>query len=121
MAIHNPHEPTDEMRQRITDLAVAGIPIYLICEIVELDDDTLNKYYKRELVCAEPEAIQRVAKTVVMQALAGDPKAQALYMKTKGAKFGWVEKQVIETINADDTKELKDKVKDLEAKFERDY
>lgn len=117
----NEHIPTDEMRTRISDLAIAGIPVYLICEIVELNDDTLNKYYKRELTCAEPEAIQRVAKTVVMQALAGDPKAQALYMKTKGAKFGWVEKQLIETKSLDDTKELKEKIKELETKHERDY
>ncbi len=121
MAIHNPHVPTDEMRQRISDLAVAGIPLNLICEIVEIDDDTVRKHYKRELTCAEPIAIERVAKTVVMQAINGNEKSQALYMKTKGAKFGWVEKQVIESINADDTQALKDKIKELEGKHDKDY
>jgi uncharacterized protein YuzE len=56
-----------------------------------------------------------------MQAEAGDPKAQALYLKTQAAKFGWVEKQVIETKDADETAELKSKVAELEAKHERDY
>ena len=121
MAIHNPHEPTDALRQRISDLAVAGIPLNLICEIVELDDDTVRKHYKRELTCAEPIAVERVAKTVVMQALNGNEKSQSLYMKTKGAKFGWVEKQVIENQTADETKELKDKLKELEDKFQREY
>lgn len=121
MVMSNEHIPTDDLRQRISDLAVAGIPIYLICEIVDINDDTLNKYYKRELMCAEPEAVERVAKTVVMQAMAGDPKAQALYMKTKGAKYGWVEKQVIEQHNSEDTQALKDKIKELEDKHVKDY
>lgn len=121
MAIHNPHEPTKALRQRVTDLATAGIPVYLIAKIIKIDDETLTKHYDYELSCAQPEAVERIAKVVAIQAEAGDPKAQALYLKTQGAKFGWVEKQVIENKTADDTKELKDKLKELEAKFERDY
>ncbi len=86
-----------------------------------MDDDTLRKYYRKELTTAKAVAIERIGKTVYQQAVDGDSKAQALYLKTQGASQGWVEKQVIETVNADDTKELKDKVKDLEAKFDRDY
>ena len=121
MVMSNEHIPTDESKTRVSDLAIAGIPQYLIAEIIDIDEETLTKHYKRELACAEPEAIERVAKTVVMQALEGDPKAQALYMKTKGAKYGWVEKQVIETKNTDDTQELKDKIRELEDKYQRDY
>lgn len=121
MADFNKHVPTTRLRQRISDLAIAGIPLHLICTVVELDDDTVKKYYKRELLCAEPEAIEKVAQTVVMQALNGNDKSQALFLKTKGAKYGWVEKQVVETVSSDETQALKDKVKELEGKFDRDY
>lgn len=117
----NEHIPTTALRQRISDLAIAGIPLYLICEVVGIDDDTVRKHYKRELLCAEPEAIERVAQTVVMQAMNGDAKAQALYMKTKGAKYGWVEKQVIEQATSEDAQALKERIKELEGKFDRDY
>lgn len=117
----NTHVPTPELRQRINDLAVAGIPVYLIAKIVKLDDDTLRKHYEYELSCSQADMVNRISKVVAIQAEAGDSKAQALYLKTQGAKFGWVEKQVVETKSTDDTKELKEKIKELEAKFERDY
>lgn len=121
MAIHNPHIPTPELKQRVIDLASAGIPQYLIAKIIKIDDDTLRKHYSDELECALPEVVARIGKVVAMQALEGDSKAQALYLKTLGAKYGWIEKQVIESTTADDTKELKEKLKELESKFERDY
>ncbi len=121
MAIHNPHEPTEALRQRVCDLVMSGAPIHIICEIIGIDDDTLRKHYKYELTTAKAVAIERIGKTVYQQAVEGDSKAQALYLKTQGASQGWVEKQVIETTTADDTRELKDKIKELETKFERDY
>lgn len=121
MAIHNPHEPTDALRQRVCDLVMSGAPIHIICEIIGIDDDTLRKYYKFELTTAKAIAIERIGKTVYQQALEGDSKAQALYLKTQGASQGWIEKQVIETTTADETKEIKDKLLELESKFERDY
>lgn len=115
------HKPTRESRQRISDLAVAGIPLHLICKIVKLDDDTVRKYYSHELSCAEPEAVERIARTIVMQAENGNEKSQALYMKTKGAKYGWVEKQVIEQVSSEDTQALQEKIKELEQQHEKDY
>jgi len=122
MALYdNTHVPTPELRQRVTDLAIAGIPVYMIAKVVKLDDETLTKHYDYELSCSEPEAVERVANTVVMQAINGNEKSQALYLKTKGAKYGWIEKQVIETNSTDDNKELKEKLKELEAKYQKDY
>lgn len=122
MALYdNTHVPTPELRTRVKDLAIAGIPVYLIAKVVKLDDETLTKHYEYELSCSQAEAVQRIAKVVAIQAERGDPKAQALYLKTQGAKFGWVEKQIVETKSSDDTKELKEKIKELEAKHERDY
>jgi hypothetical protein len=117
----NTHVPTQDQRTRVKDLAIAGIPKYLIAKIIKIDDETLTKHYDRELLCAEPEAVERIAKTVIMQADEGCTKSQALYMKTKGAKYGWVEKQIVENVSSEDTQALKDKIKELEGKFERDY
>lgn len=121
MTMSNEHIPTAALRTRISDLAIAGIPLGLIADIVELDDDTVKKHYRRELVLAEPIAIERVAKTVVMQAFGGDRKSQAIYLKMKGRKFGWVDAQVIENISDAENQALKDKVKELEGRHEKDY
>lgn len=117
----NKHEPTPELRQRVFDLVMSGAPTHIICDIVDMNDDTLRKYYSMELKTAKTVAIERIAKTVYQQAVDGDSKAQALYLKTQGASQGWIEKQVIESVNADETKELKDKVAALEEKYEKDY
>lgn len=121
MTAFNEHIPTNKLRTRVKDLATAGIPLHLIAKVVELDEDTVKKHYSRQLECAQPEAVERIGKVVAMQAEAGCPKAQSLYLKTQGAKFGWVEKQVVESVNAEDTQALKDKIKELEQQYERDY
>lgn len=122
MALYdNTHKPTPELRQRVADLCIAGIPVYLIAKIVKLDDETLTKHYEYELSCAEAEAISRVSKVVSIQAESGDQKSQSLLLKTRGAKYGWVEKQVVENVSSEDTQVLKEKIKELEGKFERDY
>lgn len=121
MVMSNEHIPTEELRQRVCDLAMSGAPKYIIAEIIGIDDETLSKHYKFELSTAKAIAIERIGKTVYQQALDGDSKAQALYLKTQGASQGWVEKQVIETTASDDTKELKEKVKSLEELYKRDY
>ena len=117
----NKHVPTEALKQRVTDLATAGIPKYLIAKIIKIDDETLTKHYEYELSCAQPEAVERISKVVALQAEAGDPKAQALYLKTQGAKFGWVEKQVVETVSTEDTQALKEKIRELEEKHTKEY
>jgi hypothetical protein len=117
----NKHVPTPELRQRICDLVMSGAPHHIICEILEINDDTLRKYYAKELKTAKTIAIERIGKTVYQQAIDGDNKAQALYLKTQGASQGWIEKQVIETTSVDDTQALKDKIKELETKYDKDY
>lgn len=117
----NEHIPTDELRQRIADLACSGIPLYLIADVVDLNDDTLRKYYRKELDTAQADMVQRIAKVVTIQALEGNEKSQALYLKTQGAKFGFVEKQVVENVSNNETQELKEKIAALEDKYSKDY
>lgn len=116
-----PHEATTESKQRVRDLSCAGIPKHLIAKILKMDEETLNNNYADELSTAHPEAVERISKTVIMQAENGDPKAQALYLKTQGAKYGWVEKQVIEQADTKEMQELQSKIAALEDKYSKDY
>ncbi len=121
MTIHNPHEPTEALRQRVSDLATAGIPKYLIARIIGIAEDTLSKHYDYQLTCGQAETVERITKVVATQAQEGDGKAQALYLKTQGAKFGWVEKQVVETVDNAQTTELLNKVKQLEDRYSKEF
>lgn len=121
MVMSNEHIPTKERKQRVSDLVMSGAPKYVIAEIIGIDDETLTKHYKFELNTAKTIAIERIGKTVYQQALEGDGKAQALYLKTQGSSHGWIEKQIVETVSAEDNQALRDKIKELENKYNRDY
>jgi hypothetical protein len=97
---------------------MAGIPVYLIAKIIKIDDETLTKHYEYELSCSQ---VARIANVVAVQAENGNEKSQALLLKTQGAKFGFVEKQIVENVNSEDAQALRDKIKELEGKFDRDY
>lgn len=119
---HNEHIPDDQSRQRVSDLVRAGTPNYLIAKVIEIDVDTLKKHYEREIELSKTLAIEQIANTVYIQALNGDPRAQALYLKTQGATHGWIEKQVIEVgTDNQETKELQERVQLLEQKYTKDY
>ena len=65
--------------------------------------------------------VERISNVVAVQAQNGNEKSQALYLKTQAAKFGWVEKQIIEQTDSKDTQELRDKIAELEQVNQRDY
>lgn len=116
------HEPTQAMRQRVRDLAQAGIPVYLIAKIIGLAESTVKKYYTCDLIKAEPEMIEQVSKVAMMRAMEGNDNMIKLILSKKGAKYGWVEKQVIDNIsNEEELQALKDKLNKLEKKHEQDY
>lgn len=117
----NKHKPTTALKCRISDLVMAGTPLRLIAEIVDLCEETIQKHYSRELKTAKAIAIERIAKTVYQQALNGDSKAQSLYLKTQGASQGWIEKHVIEAVSNDETQALQHKIKMLESMSVKDY
>ena len=121
MAQHHSHIVTPEFQQRVCDLVMSGAPIHIICEILKIDNDTLKKYYSYELKTAKAIAIERIGKTVYQQAVEGDSKAQALYLKTQGSSQGWIEKQVIETVDTTESQALRDKIAALEKDAEKDF
>lgn len=117
----NAHVVTHNSKQRVADLACAGIPVYLIAQILDIDDDTLRKHYSKQLTTSQAELVEKISKVVAIQAQEGNEKSQALYLKTQAAKFGWVEKQVVENVANNETQELRDKIAALEDKYSKDY
>lgn len=119
----NKYQPNLDHTKRVYDMSRAGIPAHLIAKIIGIGEDTLKKYYEHELSIATPEAVEAIANTVYSQALNdGCTKSQALYLKTRGAKFGWVERQVIDNVQSqEELDRLKAKLKELESKHEKDY
>lgn len=116
------HEPTPYLRQRVKDLAMAGIPQKTIARIVGMSSNTLAKYYDRELHDSEPDMIGKVAKVAVQKALDGNEKMLSYVLSRKGSKYGWIDKQVIESVtDSENLDKLKDKIDKLEKKHEKDY
>lgn len=120
---NNEYKPNVEHTKRIMDMARAGIPAHLIASTIGIGENTLHKYYSHELKHAKSDAVAAVANTVFSQALNnGCTKSQALYLKTQGARFGWVERQVIDNVQSqEELDRLKAKLKELEHKHEKDY
>jgi len=121
MAMSNEHQPTELLRIRVKDLAVAGIPKHIIAKIIKIDITTLNNHYEYELDTGLANTVGDISKLVARQALEGCQKSQQLLLKTQGAKYGWVEKQVVENVNSEETQEMKEKLAALEGKYCKDY
>jgi hypothetical protein len=121
MAMCNEHQPTELLRIRVKDLAVAGIPHHVIAKIIRMDPETLRNHYSYELETGLATTVGDISRMVAMQALEGNEKSQALLLKTQGAKYGWVEKQVVENVNSEETQEMKEKIAALEGKYNKDY
>lgn len=115
------HKPSPQSRQRVRDLARAGVPQNGIADILEISDDTLRKYYRKELDQSLDELIECIANKAIQLAEEGNEKMISLVLKTKGASRGWVEKQVVENVDSSETKELQARVQALEQEHQRDY
>jgi plasmid maintenance system antidote protein VapI len=84
-----PHVPTDETRLLIAELSSFGITHEQMASRLDICVETLNKYYKKELVDGKCKVIQQVARRLVDKALDGDSSSQMFYLKTQA---GWREK-----------------------------
>lgn len=115
------HIPTIESRRRVSDYIRAGIPKHLVAKLMDFSEETLNKYYKYQIETAMAECISGIAAKVAQQALEGCEKSQALYLKTQGARYGFVEKQVVENVDSAETQELRATIAAMEAQAAKDF
>jgi phage I-like protein len=115
------HISTIAIKRRVNDYVIAGASHEIIARLIGIDVETLKKHYKFQLETALSATVADISNCVVAQAREGCEKSQALFLKTRGAKHGWVEKQVIENVDSAETEELKATIAALEAKHQSDY
>lgn len=116
------HKRNANIASKVEAYARAGIPVYTISKLLNIDDDVIKKYYSRELVKAEPDMIEQVASIAFLKAMEGNEKMIQLILSKKGAKYGWIEKQVIDNVNSiEELEALKEKLNKLEKENEKEY
>ena len=84
------HEPTDENRALVKSLSAMGTRYVDIALKLEINTDTLTKYYSRELELGRVDANAKVAQGLFNQAVNGNTSAGIFWMKTRA---GWKETQ----------------------------
>lgn len=79
------HEPTDKSRAEVAALSSFGHTQEEISIFVDISEDTLVKYYRRELDTAVIRANAQVAKSLFNKAVKQDDlSAQIFWLKTRG-------------------------------------
>src|SRR4051794_16577386 len=72
-------EPTEEQRRTVRAMSGFGIPQADIATLIEIDDKTLRKHFRRELDRGSIEATAKVAQTLFQMATSGDNTAAAIF------------------------------------------
>jgi hypothetical protein len=91
------HEPTDENRSLVKSLSAMGTRYVDIALKLEINTDTLTKYYSRELELGRVDANAKVAQGLFNQAVNGNTSAGIFWMKTRA---GWKETNALELSGA---------------------
>ena len=92
------HIPTDKSRQQVEMLSGYGVPQLDISIIMDMDDVTLRKHYRKELDLGKAKANAKIGQTLFQQAVAGNFKAAQFWAR---CQMGWKEKSSIEITGAD--------------------
>ncbi len=82
------HEPTEENRSLVRTLAAVGTKYEDIAIKIQINDDTLVKYYRKELDNGRIDANASIAKSLFDAAKTGNIPAQMFWLKTRA---GWKE------------------------------
>jgi hypothetical protein len=94
------HKPTDDSRKLVRSLSAVGIRYVDIAQKLDITDDTLVKYYKKELEDGRIDANAAIGQTLFQQAKDGNTSAAIFWLKTRA---GWKETQSHEIVNSDGT------------------
>lgn len=84
-----PHEPTKATRELVKLHSMVGTPQSVIADILEIDDKTLRKHYRRELDLSTHQSNAQVGGALYNKAVKGDTAAMIFWMKTRAK---WREK-----------------------------
>lgn len=92
------HEPTLEQRKLVESTSGLGLPQDQIALLVDIDEKTLRKYYRKELDLGKAKANGQIAKTLFSKATGGDTTSLIWWTKTQ---MRWAETQKHEHTGAD--------------------
>lgn len=87
------HTPTDANRLLVKSLAAVGTRYVDIAHKLDIGDDTLVKYYKKELEDGRIDANASIGQGLYQQAKKGNVAAMIFWLKTRA---GWKETQAHE-------------------------
>ena len=106
-----PFKPTDELRAKVRQLSVVGLPQDDIATLIECSAKTLRKHFRRELDQGGAEANALIAGYLFQNAKAGNVAAQIFWLKTRAR---WKEMPVPEAsaLAASDAGENDEKILD---------
>ena len=84
------HKPTEETRALVKKMYAAGIPQTRICLHLDINVDTLIKYYRAEMDLTLDGMISLLADNLFQDALNGDKRDREFWLRTRG---GFVQAQ----------------------------
>ena len=87
-------KPSAKQRKAVAEFAVAGISHEKIADALDIDADTLEKHFRKELDDSLSLVIKKVAATLVQQAYMGNLGAICFFLKCRGGQ-GWKENNSI--------------------------
>lgn len=85
--------PTDETRELVADWSDTGASRALIARELGIDLRALEHHYRAELAGGEARGVARVAAALYEKALAGDVAAATFFLKARGKRAGWVDRE----------------------------
>lgn len=91
-----PHAPTIATKNLVEMHARVGTRQEVIADLLEIDEKTLRKYYRKELDHSLAEANAQIGGALFTKALSGDVSSQIFWLKTRA---GWKETTVHEGPN----------------------
>jgi hypothetical protein len=115
------HVPSVATRERVKAFCLAGFTQEAMARLLDISVDILQQHYPKELAIGEAECLDQIVFVARSLALQGNTEMIKLILKTKGAKHGWVEKQVHEVGVSKELEELSLQLKTLEVDNEREY
>jgi len=98
-------KPTDEDRKMVESLSGYGLPFENIAAMIQggIDNDTLKKYFKPELMQGKAKANAKVGRGLFQKAMDGDTSALIFWAKTQ---MRWRENNDQETETAPEPKQI---------------
>lgn len=86
-------QATEEQRGAVRALAIFGLPRIDIAKYIDIDVDTLEKYFMTDLVKARPSLMALAAKGLGSHLRKGEWKAIRFMLETQGRGLGWVSRK----------------------------